>query len=281
MNQNMQQGGLISRAFLAGSHNHQMYFRKYARVQWTAKGGYEIQCTPQEIAAAVSHTKPYLKGKRMLSVGTETLGAERFLAENLGILEIDVVGESLPLNVQALKASGVKVDTEASPSGQYDVITVFGRADAHSVVKHCKIGTFVICLGTGKASLNPELRADWMALRKKYMAILQTGGNDFETGVGVVKVLYLEQGVNDAKDSGTKAEEETKTKNINDHIKLAGERLGSGPVSGEMGDGGGTGSDVSRETERRPDENRSGESLKPKAKGWPKGQKRGPRKVNA
>ncbi len=183
-------GGLISRAFLAGSHDPQKYYKKYPKATWIPKGKYEIQATPAEISAVIVHAKPHLKGKRMLCVGTETLGSERFIAENLGILEMDVIGNSLPDNLTSLKETKT-VNTGKSPSGTYDLITVFGKANVSKVMSHCKVGTLVVFLGIGAKGGDPELRKTWMAMRKAYLALLQTGGSDFETGVGVIKVLYV------------------------------------------------------------------------------------------
>ncbi len=184
-------GGLIARAFLAGSHDPSKYYKKYPKAQWIPKGKYELQTTPGEIAAVITHTKPYLRGKRMLCVGTETLGSERFIAESLGILEMDVIGESLPDNVAALKETKT-VNLGKAPSGTYDIITAFGKADISKVIQHCKVGTFVVCLDVGPKTDNQELRKSWLGLRKThaaYMTVFQSGGMPYETGIGVVKVL--------------------------------------------------------------------------------------------
>ncbi len=184
-------GGLIARAFLAGSHDPSKYYKKYPKAQWIPKGKYELQTTPGEIAAVITHTKPYLRGKRMLCVGTQTLGSERFIAESLGILEMDVIGESLPDNVTALKETKT-VNLGKAPSGTYDIITAFGQADVSKVIQHCKVGAFIVCLDVGPKTDNQELRKAWLGLRKThaaYMTVFQSGGMPYETGIGVVKVL--------------------------------------------------------------------------------------------
>jgi len=188
--------GLISRAFLAGSHDPSRYYKKYPQSTWIQKGGYEIQTTPDELAAVISHTRAYLKGNRMLCLGAETLGAERFLAENLGILEIDVCilssgNELAALNRNVASMTGIKVNLGANPpKGRYDIVTVFGGATLENVLDHVKIGSFIVFLGTTEKE-NSRLRMLWMQTRKAHMAQLQSGGLPYETGVGVAKVLFV------------------------------------------------------------------------------------------
>lgn len=197
---NMAGGGLIDRAFLCGSHDPARYYKKYPRITWAPKGGYEIQSTPSEIAAVISQVRSYLRGHRMLCIGTETLGAERFIAENCGILEMDYIGDALPKNVLGLQDSNVKVTVAKGMVGDYDLITVFGQQPINLELlgNHSKIGTFIIFLGISVAGNGaaPAARSGWLAARKKYMSMLQTGGADYETGVGVVRVLFLPEGKN-------------------------------------------------------------------------------------
>ncbi len=178
--------GLIDRAFLSGSHDPALYYRKYPRILWKEKGGYEIQATPQEIAAAISQSRAWVKGSRMLAVGSETLGAERFIAENLGMLDVEYIGSALPYN---LENKPKKVD---KPTGKYDVITVYGTAKVEALLPFTKIGTLIIFIGVGPLAKNPELRQSWLNIRKKHMTMLQTGGENWQTGVGVVKILFVE-----------------------------------------------------------------------------------------
>lgn len=192
MNNNLSLG-LIDTAFMRGSHDPAMYLRKYPRASWTQRGGYEIQTTPQEVAAVISHIRSYLRGNRMLCVGSETLGAERFIAEKTAILDIDYIGTALVQNITGLTDSKIKVEKVEAPRGDYDVVTVFGGLEnLEQIEQHVKIGTFIVFLGTGTVNGKPlALRAAWMAARKKYMAILQTGSLPYETGVGIVKVLFV------------------------------------------------------------------------------------------
>lgn len=179
--------GLIDRAFLSGSHDPALYYRKYPRIQWKDKGGYEIQTTPAEVAAIITQSRAWVKGSRMLAVGSETLGAERFIAENLGMLDVEFIGNALPHNRDEIKAKSVKV-----PSGKYDIITVYGTAKVDALLPFTKIGSLVVFLGVGALSKNPALRTSWLAIRKKHMTMLQTGGEAWQTGVGVVKILFVD-----------------------------------------------------------------------------------------
>ncbi len=232
-------GGLIARAFLAGSHDPSKYYKKYPKAQWIPKGKYELQTTPGEIAAVITHTKPYLRGKRMLCVGTETLGSERFIAESLGILEMDVIGEALPDNVTALKETKT-VNLGKAPSGTYDIITAFGQADISKVIQHCKVGTFVVCLDVGPKTDNQELRKAWLGLRKThaaYMTVFQSGGMPYETGIGVVKVLsaisaqsptILKVIEPEVEDAGTDVESEGELSAVgSERVQLADDSTGS------------------------------------------------------
>ncbi len=177
--------GLIDRAFLSGSHDPATYYRKYPRILWKEKGGYEIQSTPQELSAAITQSRAWVKGTRMLAVGTVTFGAERFLAENLGMLDVEYIGEALPNNTESAK----KV---TKPTGKYDVITVFGTAKVDALLPFTKIGSLVIFIGVGPLAKNPALRASWLAIRKKHMTMLQTGGESWQTGIGVVKIQFVD-----------------------------------------------------------------------------------------
>ncbi len=188
-------GGLIDRAFLCGSQDPTKFYKKFPRSVWNKAGGYEIQATPQELAAVISMSRAWIKGHRMLSVGTETLGAERFIAENLGILEMDYIGSASETNV---KESSFKTGKVNAPSGKYDLITVFGTGKIEALFPFTKLGTLVIFLGIGRLAGNPTLRAGWMGIRKKHMTMLQSGGQDWEMGCGVVKILFETKGANDA-----------------------------------------------------------------------------------
>ncbi len=179
--------GLIDRAFLSGSHDPALYSRKYPRILWKDKGGYEIQTTPAEVAAVITQSRAWVKGSRMLAVGTGTLGAERFIAENLGMLDVEYIGEALPANRDAIKAKNVK-----APSGKYDIITVFGSAKVDALLPFSKIGTLVVFIGVGALAKNQPLRTSWLSIRKKHMTMLQTGGEGWQTGVGVVKILFVD-----------------------------------------------------------------------------------------
>lgn len=179
--------GLIDRAFLSGSHDPALYYRKYPRILWKEKGGYEIQTTPAEVAAIVTQSRAWVKGSRMLAVGTVTLGTERFIAENLGMLDVEYIGEALPANRDAIKPKSVK-----APTGKYDVITVYGTAKVDAILPFTKIGTLVIFIGVGSLSNNPALRTSWLNIRKKHMTMLQTGGEPWQTGVGVIKILFVD-----------------------------------------------------------------------------------------
>jgi len=185
--------GIIDRAFDAGTENPSLYLKRYPAAIRPPKGGYEIQCTPQELAAVISQVRSYMTGKRMLCLGTETLGAERFMAENMGITELDYIGSALATNVIGLSNSNVTLKQVKEPTGTYDVITVFGhvKITLHQLMDFAKIGTHVICIGVATAAKNAELRSLWMGMRRKYMTMLQTGARDYETGTGVVKVLYV------------------------------------------------------------------------------------------
>ncbi len=184
--------GLIDRAFDAGVSDPALYYRRYPKVQWRPKGGYEIQCTPQELAAVISNIRSYLPGKRMLCIGSESLGAERFMAENMSIKEIDYIGTALKRNLDEVDGTGITIKKVSQPEGQYDLITVFGKPSMSidQIMDFTKINGFIVCLGIGTASKQPELRTFWMGMRKKFMTMLQTGARDYETGVGIVKVLY-------------------------------------------------------------------------------------------
>ncbi len=186
--------GLIDRAFLCGSHDPVKYYKKFPRSVWNQKGGYEIQATPQELASVISMSRAWIKGHRMLSVGTETLGSERFIAENLGVLEMDYIGTALDGNLK----TNFKVNKVNVPSGKYDLVTVFGTGKIEALLPFTKLGTLVVFLGIGRLAANPTLRAGWMGIRKKHMTMLQSGGQDWEMGCGVVKILFETKGANDA-----------------------------------------------------------------------------------
>lgn len=179
--------GLIDRAFLSGSADPATFYRKFPRSTWNEKGGYQIQTTPNEVAAIITESRAWIKGHRMLCVGSGTLGAERFIAENLGMLEVDYIGEALEANVQAIKAKKV-----SEPSGRYDVVTLFGTAKVEAVLRFTKIGTLVVFIGVGVQAKNPALRTAWLSIRKKHMTMLQTGGESWQMGVGIMKILFVE-----------------------------------------------------------------------------------------
>lgn len=178
--------GLIDKAFLSGTGDAALYQRKYAAILRKPAGGYQIQSTPQEVAAVITQSRAWVKGHRMLCVGSETLGAERFIAENLGLMDVEYIGSALDHNAGELKAKPVK-----APSGTYDVITVYGTAKVDALLPFTKIGTLVVFIGVGVKAKNPALRQSWLSIRKKHMAMLQTGGDEWQTGVGVVKILFV------------------------------------------------------------------------------------------
>lgn len=179
--------GLIDKAYFSGTADPALYHRKYPAILRKEKGGYHIQSTPQEVAAVITQSRAWVKGHRMLCVGTETLGAERFISENLGMMDVEYIGAALDGNAGELKAKQVK-----APSGVYDVITVFGTAKVAALLPFTKIGSLIVFLGVGTNAKNPVLRQSWLDIRKKHMTMLQTGGESWQMGVGVVKILFVD-----------------------------------------------------------------------------------------
>lgn len=217
--------GLIDRAFLSGSADPATYLRKFPRSTWTEKGGYQIQSTPNEVAAVITESRAWIKGHRMLCVGTGTLGAERFIAENLGMLDVDYIGDALESNSGAIKAKKV-----TEPSGRYDVITLFGTAKVEAVLKFTKIGTLIVFIGVGPQAKNPALRTAWLSIRKKHMTMLQTGGEAWQTGVGILKILFVE-----GQDVATeKAVEVSNQKDASDHVTDTDAAVESGDAGADV-----------------------------------------------
>lgn len=232
--------GLIDRAFLSGSHDPATYYRKFPRSTWNERGGYQIQTTPNEVAAIITESRAWVRGHRMLCVGTGTLGAERFIAENLKMLEVDYIGDALEANAKAISAKKV-----SEPSGRYDVITLFGTAKVEAILRFTKIGTLVVFIGVGPQAKNPALRTAWLGIRKKHMTMLQTGGEAWQTGVGIMKILFVE-GQNAVNNSTTESKQPDEAESQKDaKADEAPEPAGVRESSHVLDDGGGDSGAVS------------------------------------
>lgn len=190
----MLKDGIIDRAYFAGTDNPGKYHRRYPRTRWGSAGGYRIQTTPQELSMVVAQVRSLLHGKRMLCVGYQTAGAERFLAENCGILETHFLGEpKSPVAEANIKAIGGKIVSK--PDGDYSLVVLFG--DSKPDYSLLRDNGFMVFIGIGTQE-NPKLRAEWMKARRAHRPDLQTGSLPFQTGVGVVMVKKPKVEVNDA-----------------------------------------------------------------------------------
>ncbi len=186
-------GGIVNKAALVGSADPDKYMQRWPR-DLRKPGGYQLQMSPHDIAALINHVRPNLKGKRMLCVGVETFGAERFIAEELGMLEIDVIynhGYGVDAAKNMSELSGVRFDRL---SGTYDLITLFGDNEFNlsAILQYAHIGTQVACLGTSSRNNAPDVRRCWYELRRLHTPILQTVDN-YDMGVGVAKIIFKEE----------------------------------------------------------------------------------------
>ncbi len=166
-------GGIVNKAALVGSSDPDLYMRRWQR-DLRKPGGYEIQMSPHDIAALISYARPYMKNKRMLCIGAETCGAEKFIAEELGMVEVNMKGEK--------------------PHGTYDLVTIFGEGEYNlgSILEYTHINSLVAVLNTNKDSQRPSLRQVWMDLRRMHFPLLQTVDR-YDMGVGMVKITYEEK----------------------------------------------------------------------------------------
>lgn len=187
-------GGIVNKAAEAGSADSEKYMRHWQR-HFRKDGGYQLQMSPHDIASLVNHSKPYMRNHRMLCIGVETFGAERFIAEELGMLEVDIInGNDVPDNGVILRKGGVKLESTLNPSGTYDLITLFGDGEFNldAILQYSHVNTLVACLNTNIAAGMPDLRRCWFELRNKHFAILQTT-EKMDMGVGIVRITHKEE----------------------------------------------------------------------------------------
>ncbi len=189
-------GGIVNKAALCGSANPELYMKRWQK-QFHRGGGYQMQMSPNDIALLVNHARPYLKNKRMLCIGVETFGAERFIAEELGMIEVDIWNpESSPkLSENMKQVAGSKMVSE--PSSQYDLITLFGEGDFNleGILRFGRVNGLVCCLNTNKLANMPALRQVWMDLRRLHFPLLQTV-EAADMGIGMARITYLEEKIN-------------------------------------------------------------------------------------
>lgn len=186
-------GGIVNKAALAGSADPDKYMKKWPR-EAQKRGGYNLQLSPQDIAALVNHVRPNLKGKRMLCIGVETFGTERFIAEELGMNAVQVLKPPNNPNFNdPYIGNNLNVDVSDKIEGTFDIITLFGDGefDLNQILQYSKIGTMVACLGIAIHAKQIDLRRCWFELRRLHHPILQNVDN-YDTGVGVVKITYKE-----------------------------------------------------------------------------------------
>ncbi len=166
-------GGVVQKAALVGSDNPEIYMRRWQR-DLRKPGGYRLQMSPHDIAALISYARPYMKNKRMLCIGAETCGAEKFIAEELGMVEVNLKGEK--------------------PHGTYDLVTIFGEGEYNlgSILEFTHVNSLVAVLNTNKDAQRPGLRQVWMDLRRMHFPLLQTVDR-YDMGVGMVKITYEEK----------------------------------------------------------------------------------------
>ncbi len=188
-------GGIVNKAALVGSADPDKYMQRWPR-DLRKPGGYNLQMSPHDIAALINHVRPNLKGKRMLCVGVETFGAERFIAEELGMMSIEVYRPTTEasLGMIAMKHEGAYCRPVEEIKGTFDLITLFGDNEFNlsAILQYAHIGTQVACLGTSSRNDSPDLRRCWYELRRLHTPILQTVDN-YDMGVGVAKIIYKEE----------------------------------------------------------------------------------------
>lgn len=191
-------GGIVNKAVHAGNADPEKYMKRWDRNVRETKypANYQIQMSPHDIAALINHVRPNLRGKRMLCIGVETFGAERFIAEELGITSVDVVRFSpeAEANIRQLVGLGFSVRNMQENDSSYDLITIFGDNEFNlsAILQYSHVGTQVACLGTSTRNDSPDLRRCWYELRRLHTPILQTVDN-YDMGVGVVKIIFKEE----------------------------------------------------------------------------------------
>lgn len=216
---NTHTGGMINKVVLCGNADPARFMRKW-RQDLKVENGYRIQASPHDLASLVNFIPPWLKGKRMLCVGGETFGAERFIAEQCGITEIDFTGYPEQNNITALKDTGVKMTHVDSPKGPYNLMVLFGEGEFNLdlVLSLVKVDSLIICLNVATTAGFKGARDVWMVLRRKYRPIVQNTFDEFDCGVGVVvidhradlnvdhkKPIYL-KGVKNAEKEATRSD---------------------------------------------------------------------------
>jgi hypothetical protein len=190
--------GLVNQAILAGSSDTELYQKRVFRDVRKA-GGYQIQTPPHDIAAMVNHARHALKGKRMLCIGSETLGAERFIAEQLGMLSMDILyaseGKPSSDNATTLIRDGIRVNGSGKPEGIYDLIFLTGDNDfnlTRILFEHSKVDTLVCTPNINVKMAQGGLREAWFYLRAKHFAVLQTPHTDWD-GCGMARITHKEE----------------------------------------------------------------------------------------
>lgn len=181
--------GIIDKIIDSGSENPEKYMKRVDRNRWVS-GGYHVQASPFELAQAISAIRAYAAPRSMLCAGVDSAGAERFMAEELGILSIRFLeGSEHPAfarNGEGLQSAGIVKATCKT----FDLVTVRGEnavADFETCKPFLRDGTVVVVFDTSFDNGVKAAKEVWFAHRRVQMSILHT--HDVGIGVFVVKNL--------------------------------------------------------------------------------------------
>lgn len=203
-----QSNGLIHKLSVLGSRDATKFMARFPK--GNREGNYELEHTPHELAFVIAVVRSHRIGaRRVLSVGSGTLGAERAIVENVGAFELDVVakeGRQFPAsraqNIKALEAEGVKVRVGPEKvSDEYDLVLLAGddKIDCAWVLGKVKMNGLVVTLGNGMRMEWPNLRSAFFWFRNNQRLVGQTGAAFGEVGAGIVEITHKPEAMRKAK----------------------------------------------------------------------------------
>lgn len=190
-------GGLVSKLALLGSADGRKFLKRFPG-ESSVVGHYEIEHTPHELALAIATIRAYhVTSRRVLSLGSRTMGAERAIMESIGATSLDWLSATTPespahaRNIAALEGDGVVVRHQAD--GQYDLVLVAGDDPMSypAVAAYARAGGLVAILGSGVAMGWPNLRQLFFRFRNGgHRQEAYTGSGYGEVGVGVFALTH-------------------------------------------------------------------------------------------
>lgn len=190
-------GGLVNKLAVLGSADGRKFLKRFPG-EVGVGGRYEIEHTPHELALVIASIRAYhITSRRVLSLGSRTMGAERAIMENIGATSLDWQSAQPPetpahaRNLAALADDGVVVRNQID--GQYDLVLVAGDDPmSYPAVAACaRTGGLVAILGSGVAMGWPNLRMLFFRFRNGgHRQEAYTGSGYGEVGVGVFALTH-------------------------------------------------------------------------------------------